>query len=87
MCDYGPACRFHHPDPLYVLEPELYGSAVIGEPMNNYKEDSESTQSYLSLPLMTPGSLQYVYQTCVLSGYQVCPYITDLSSLLGKDIY
>ncbi|KAI3784661.1 hypothetical protein L1987_43764 [Smallanthus sonchifolius] len=61
MCGYGAACRFNHPDPVMVLDPES---------MNSCKEAIESTQSYRSLPLITTSNFPFVHQNCVLSGYQ-----------------
>ncbi|KAM0033767.1 putative transcription factor C3H family [Helianthus debilis subsp. tardiflorus] len=60
MCGYGVTCRFHHPDPIMIF---THG------PTSNRKEAVNSTQSYLSLPLVTIDNFPFVPQNRVLSGY------------------
>ncbi|KAF5790783.1 putative transcription factor C3H family [Helianthus annuus] len=60
MCGYGVTCRFHHPDPIMIF---THG------PMSNRKEAVNSTQSYLSLPLVIIDNFPFVPQNRVLSGY------------------
>ncbi|KAJ0534235.1 putative transcription factor C3H family [Helianthus annuus] len=60
MCGYGVSCKFHHPDPIMIF---THGR------MSNRKEAVNSTQPYISLPLVTIDNFPFVPRNRVLSGY------------------